>query len=121
MAMPAVPPLPVSDADIEDLRHRVAGTRWGPDWCEEPWAAGTDAQTLRRLAARWADGYDWRAAERAILALPAVRTDVGRVPVHAFVFRAEQSGAVPLVLTNGWHGGGSLASRLSALAAASRA
>ncbi len=100
--MTALPPLPVSDAEIDELRRRIAATRWGPHWFEEPWAAGTDTQTLRRLVDRWAGGYDWRAAERAILALPSVRADIGGVPVHAFVFEAEQPGAPPLILTNGW-------------------
>lgn len=98
----AVPLLPVPDDALDDLRRRVAATRWGPDWDEEPWAAGTDVTTLRRLAEYWCGGFDWRAVEAEILALPSTCTLVDGTPVHAFVFEAEQPGALPVVLVNGW-------------------
>lgn len=101
--MTDLPPLPVPEAEIEDLRRRIAATRWGPEWPEDPWAAGTDPAVLRRLADRWANGFDWRAVEARILELPSVHVDIDGVPVHAFVFREEvSSGLPPLILTNGW-------------------
>jgi hypothetical protein len=98
----AMAPLPVPHEAVNELRRRVAATRWGPEWKEDPWAAGTDSTTLRRLADRWCDGFDWRAVEAEILALPSTRTVVGGLPVHAFVFEAEPVGALPIVLVNGW-------------------
>lgn len=97
-----VPPLPVSTDALDDLRRRIAATRWGTDWPELPWAAGADAAVLRRLAERWHDGFDWRAVEAHILSLPSVQVDLDGIPVHAFVFEAEVPGALPVVLTNGW-------------------
>ena len=90
------------EQSLADLRRRVAQTRWGEEWGEQPWVAGTDSATLRRLADHWADGFDWRAVESDILALPSVVTDVGGTPVHTFVFRAEREDALPLLLVNGW-------------------
>jgi pimeloyl-ACP methyl ester carboxylesterase len=101
----AAPPLPVPDEAVDELRRRVAATRWGPQWPQEPqepWAAGTDSTTLRRLADRWCGEFDWRAVEAEILALPSVRTMVGGLPLHAFVFESETAGALPIVLVNGW-------------------
>lgn len=100
--MTVVPPLPVTDEALEDLRRRVAATRWGEEWPEDAWAAGTDSRTLRRLADRWIGGYDWRAVESGILALPSVQVEVEGVRVHAFVFRGAGADATPLLLTNGW-------------------
>jgi len=94
--------LPVSDAELDDLRRRVRATRWAPDWPVEPWDHGVDASVLRRLAARWADGFDWRAVERGILALPSRVVDVDGTPVHALVVDGEADDALPLLLTNGW-------------------
>lgn len=94
--------LPVPDSAIEDLRLRIEMTRWGPEWPEESWIAGTDATVLRRLARRWVDGFDWRAVEAQILELPSVNVDIDGVDLHAFVFAAEEPGALPLILTNGW-------------------
>ncbi|CAN5156214.1 epoxide hydrolase [soil metagenome] len=97
-----VPPLPASADALDDLRRRVDATRWGADWPELPWAAGTDPAVLRRLAERWQGGFDWRAVEAHILSLPSVQVDLDGIPVHAFVFEAEVPDALPVVLTNGW-------------------
>ena len=59
-------------------RHQVAAetpaTRTAATACA--------ADTCRELVAYWAEGYDWRAAERAINAYEHYRADVGGVPVH---------------------------------------
>ncbi|WP_316296578.1 epoxide hydrolase N-terminal domain-containing protein, partial [Clavibacter michiganensis] len=98
-------PLHVTDADLDDLRDRIRRTRWAPAWPVEPWEAGTDQATLRRLAAVWADVFDWRAREREIRALPWAVADLDGTPVSYLRFEAEQSdhaGGLPIVLTNGW-------------------
>ncbi|CAD6011213.1 epoxide hydrolase family protein [Agreia sp. COWG] len=100
--MSRIPDLPVPEAALDDLRRRLEHTRWGAEWPEQPWAAGTDAATLRRLADYWRTGFDWRAVESRILALNSVITEVRGTPVHAFVFEAETPGALAVVLTNGW-------------------
>jgi len=93
---------PVTDAALEDLRARVRTTRWGPTWPGASWDLGTDESTLRDLAAHWADGFDWRAAERDVLSRPGCEVDLDGVPVHVDVFAAESPEALPLILTNGW-------------------
>ncbi len=98
-------PLHVTDADLDDLRDRIRRTRWAPAWPVEPWEAGTDQATLRRLAAVWADVFDWRAREREIRALPWAVADLDGTPVSYLRFEAEHSeraGGLPIVLTNGW-------------------
>jgi pimeloyl-ACP methyl ester carboxylesterase len=95
-------PLNVTDADLDDLRDRIRRTRWAPEWPVEPWEAGTDQATLRRLAAVWVDGFDWRAREREIRALPWAVADLDGTPVSYLRFEAERAGGIPIVLTNGW-------------------
>jgi hypothetical protein len=76
------PVLRVPDADLEELRSRLRGTRWPRPWPEQDaeggWDAGTDAGELRRLVRYWAQGYDWRAQEAAINALPGQVVSLGR-------------------------------------------
>jgi pimeloyl-ACP methyl ester carboxylesterase len=92
----------VPEAEVVDLRRRLGHTRWPqPIPGSETWALGTEERTLRRLAARWADGYDWRAAERALNALPHFVVDLDGADVH-FVHHA--AGGFPLLLTHGWPG-----------------
>ncbi len=77
--MPSNPPMiAVSDGELADLRARLEATRWAEPWPVEGWEAGTDATELRRLVTHWARGYDWRAHEAAINALPSHLADLGR-------------------------------------------
>lgn len=92
----------VSDADLHDLRARLRVTRWAEPWPVGGWEAGTDVAELRRLVTFWADGYDWRAHESAINALPSHHADLDGTPVHYLRYDGEHPGALPIVLTHGW-------------------
>lgn len=92
----------VPERDWEELRRRTRSTRWPQPWPITGWEAGTEPAALRRLAGHWADGFDWRAHERAINALPAHREVIDGVPVTYLRFDAETANATPIVLTHGW-------------------
>lgn len=101
--MTAVPfSFTVAEEDLEDLRQRVRRTRWPQPWPLPAWAAGTDRGELQRLAEHWAAGFDWRAQEKAIDALPSFRAEIDGTPVHYLCFEAERGGALPIVLSHGW-------------------
>jgi len=53
--------LHVEQRAIDDLRARLALTRFPDQAPGEPWAYGTDVAYLRELVAYWRDGFDWRA------------------------------------------------------------
>jgi pimeloyl-ACP methyl ester carboxylesterase len=89
----------VPDAVLDDLRERLARTRWPDDPPGDPWAQGTDPAYLRRVVERWATGYDWRAVERQLNAYPQYRTEIDGATVH---FVHVKTGGVPLLLTHGW-------------------
>jgi pimeloyl-ACP methyl ester carboxylesterase len=98
--------LRVTDADLEELRTRLRGTRWPRPWppqgADGGWAAGTDVAELRRLARYWADEYDWRAREAAINALPGHIASLDGTGVFYLRFDPEVPRALPIVLTHGW-------------------
>lgn len=98
------PFLQVPDADIDVLQERLRATRWPPRWPIHGWAAGSDADELRRLVLYWAGGFDWREREAAINALPHHRANVAGSPIHYLRFDAEAGDATPIVLTHGWPG-----------------
>ena len=98
----------VSDDVLADLRARLTRTRFTSPSDSDGWAAGTDPGYLRDLVAYWARGFDWRAAEAALNAVPQFTAEVDGQRVH-FVHlrgrRAEGAPApLPLVLTHGWPG-----------------
>lgn len=94
--------LNVPEDDLEDLRRRLRAARWPREWPTAEWAAGTSLAELRRLTGYWACGYDWRAQETAINALPSRFAAIAGHPVHYLKYDGERPGSVPIVLTNGW-------------------
>lgn len=97
------PPLiAVTDEELEDLRARLRATRWLTRWPVDGWEAGADTTEVRRLAEYWATGYDWRAHEARINALPHHTAVIGGTPVHYLRFDGERPGALPIVLSHGW-------------------
>ncbi|MCA1218303.1 epoxide hydrolase family protein [Streptomyces sp. 8L] len=98
----STPMISVGDTELDDLRARLRATRWAAPWPGGGWEAGTDPAELRRLVAHWASGYDWRAHEAAINALPSHLADIDGTPVHYLRFDGEHPAALPIVLTHGW-------------------
>ncbi|WP_433534518.1 epoxide hydrolase [Micromonospora sp. CA-249363] len=57
---------------------------------------------MARLARYWADGFDWRAQEAAINALPQFTVSIDGARVHLVRLRGEGPRPMPIVLTHGW-------------------
>ncbi len=91
-------PGPVDEAVLEDLRSRLRSTRRVPG-IDGGWTRGTDPAYLDELIATWRDDFDWRPAERRLLALPWVRADSG---IRAVYQRASDPSAPTVVLLHGW-------------------
>jgi microsomal epoxide hydrolase len=103
---PAAEPfrIAVSHAVLLDLRERLDRTRWpkparGPDW-----ALGSSAPFIRKVVARWRDGYDWRAWEARLNGFEQYRVLVEGLKIHALVERGSGPSPMPLILTHGWPG-----------------
>lgn len=92
----------VSDAELADLRRRLELTRWPPIIGEDDWTPGTPVGWLRDLLDYWRDGFDWRAQEAGINALPHRRVDIDGIPIHFIHIRGRGENPMPLVLTHGW-------------------
>ena len=94
----------VPQADIDDLRQRLARTRWASDLPGTGWERGVPTAYLRELAAYWASGYDWRAEEAALNAYPQFITTIDGAGVHFLHVRSAEESATPLLLLHGWPG-----------------
>jgi pimeloyl-ACP methyl ester carboxylesterase len=96
----------VSDDVLNDLRMRLARTRFTAASDPAFRAAGTDPGYLRELVTYWADGFDWRAAERVLNTYPHYVAEVAGRRVHFVHLRAAARegtpGPLPLIMTHGW-------------------
>jgi pimeloyl-ACP methyl ester carboxylesterase len=94
----------IPQSALDDLQARLERTRW-PDEPPDPgWDYGVPLQYVRRLADRWHDGYDWRAWEARLNALPQFTTTIDGQNVHFIHVRSPAPDAVPLIATHGWPG-----------------
>ena len=51
------------EADLDDLRERLARTRWPDQIPGSGWTYGTDLYYLQDLCSHWETKFDWRAQE----------------------------------------------------------
>ncbi|MFI5842135.1 epoxide hydrolase family protein [Catenuloplanes sp. NPDC051500] len=94
--------LHVSDQDLTALTRRLRDTRAPAAFPAPGWAAGAEAETVARLVRHWGDGFDWRARETEINALPQFTADVADTRLHFVHLRGEGPHPLPIVLTHGW-------------------
>ena len=94
----------VSDDDLDDLRQRLARTRWPEPECVDDWSQGIPLDYTRELAAYWADGYDWHAREARLNRFDQFTTDIDGLDIHFIHQRSPHDDAFPLVITHGWPG-----------------
>jgi pimeloyl-ACP methyl ester carboxylesterase len=96
----------VRDETLADLRLRLSLTRFTTPSDSTYWAAGTDPGYLRDLVSYWADGYDWRAAERRLNSYSHYLADIDGQVVHFVRLPGRQTATapapLPLVMTHGW-------------------
>ena len=94
----------VDDAVLEDLRRRLALTRF-PDQIEGTgWEYGIPIDYLRELVEYWRDKYDWRAQEARLNELAHFRTRIDGQSIHFIHARSAHADAFPLLLMHGWPG-----------------
>ena len=94
----------IPDEQIDDLRRRVAATRWPTKELVEDRSQGVQLATMRELARYWATEYDWRKCEARLNALPQFTTEIDGVDIHCIHVRSPHEDALPLIMTHGWPG-----------------
>ena len=94
----------IPEAQIDDLRRRIAATRWPTKELVKDRSQGVQLATLRALARYWTTEYDWRTCEVRLNALPQFTTEIDGVDIHYIHVRSRHENALPLLMTHGWPG-----------------
>ncbi|MFC4589415.1 epoxide hydrolase family protein [Sphaerisporangium corydalis] len=89
---------------LDDLRDRLARTRWPAELPGIGWTRGVPGAYLRELAGYWRTEFDWRAQEAALNEIPQFTTAIDGQDIHFLHVRSPEPDALPLVLTHGWPG-----------------
>jgi epoxide hydrolase len=91
----------IPQADLDDLRGRLARTRWPDQLPGVGWDYGIPLGRVRELAGTW-QRLDWRAVEDAFNTVPQYTTTIDGQNIHFLHVRSAEPGAVPLLLLHGW-------------------
>jgi epoxide hydrolase len=94
----------IPQADLDDLRDRLARTRWPDQLPGVGWDYGIALDDVRALAEYWRMSYDWRGHERRLNSFPQFTTEIDGQVVHFLHVRSASPGALPLIMTHGWPG-----------------
>ncbi|WP_448321755.1 epoxide hydrolase family protein [Streptomyces sp. CO7] len=94
----------IPQADLDDLRRRLAMTRWPEAETVADWSQGVPLAWAQELCEYWATRYDWRAAEARLNAVPQFRTEIDGLGIHFLHARSPHPNALPLLITHGWPG-----------------
>jgi pimeloyl-ACP methyl ester carboxylesterase len=94
----------IPDEALDDLRRRIAATRWPSMELVADRSQGVQLATTQELARYWAGDYDLRRVEARLNALPQFTTTIDGVDIHFLHVRSPHPDALPLIMTHGWPG-----------------
>ncbi|AYC36157.1 epoxide hydrolase family protein [Streptomyces griseorubiginosus] len=94
----------IPESDIDDLKRRLAGTRWPDPETVGDWSQGVRVENARSLVDHWQHRYDWRRLESELNRHPQFLTEIDGLDIHFLHVRSRNPNALPLILTHGWPG-----------------
>ena len=94
----------IPDSEIDDVKQRLARTRWPDPETVGDWSQGVRVENARSLVDYWERGYDWRRLESGLNRFPQFLTEIDGLDIHFIHVRSKNPDAMPLILTHGWPG-----------------
>jgi pimeloyl-ACP methyl ester carboxylesterase len=89
---------------LDDLKRRLAQTRWPEGETVSDWSQGVPLAKLRALVEYWRTGYDWRRCEATLNGFAQYRTEIDGLNIHFLHVRSRHANALPIIITHGWPG-----------------
>ena len=93
-----------SDDQLDDLKRRIAATRWPDAETVADDSQGVRLATIQKLARYWQTSHDWRRVEARLNALPQFVTEIDGLDIHFIHVRSRHEIALPMIVTHGWPG-----------------
>ena len=93
----------IPQEEVDDLKRRVAATRWPTRENVTDESQGVRLATMQAVAAHWAT-YDWRPLESRLNSFPQFLTTIDGLDIHFIHVRSKHDNALPILITHGWPG-----------------
>ncbi|MEZ2441592.1 epoxide hydrolase family protein [Chitinophaga sp. RCC_12] len=87
---------------LDDLRHRLAATRWTNEINNDKWEAGTNAAYLKGLCHYWLHDFDWKKNETFLNSFSHFKTAIDKEGIHFIHEKGKGKTSVPLLLIHGY-------------------
>lgn len=94
----------ISEAELTDLRRRIAATRLPERETVADFSQGVPLATTGKLVEYWANQYDWRKVEGRLNAVPNFLTEIDGLDIHFIHVRSKHENALPVIISHGWPG-----------------
>ena len=91
-----------SQSIIDDLKNRIANTRWSYEIENSNWEYGTDKSYLKELCDYWQNKFDWKKQEAFLNSFSHFKSTVDDVGLHYIHQKGEGKTSIPLLLIHGW-------------------
>ena len=94
----------IAQSTLDDLRERLARTRWPDEVQGANWDYGTNLDYLKALVAYWQNQFDWREQEAKLNQFAQFRAKIDGFGIHFIHERGQGPKPLPIILTHGWPG-----------------
>ncbi len=94
----------IPQVELDDLKQRLARTRWAEAETVSDWSQGIPRAYLQEVCEYWAAKYDWRERERKLNRFAQFKTKIDGLDIHFIHVKSPVAHATPLVMTHGWPG-----------------
>jgi pimeloyl-ACP methyl ester carboxylesterase len=96
--------LPYSESAVQDLRERLARTRWPDTIPGSGWEYGFDLEYLQRICRYWREEFHWKAEIGRLARLHQLQYTAGNQSIHFVYERGRGPAPIPILLLHGWPG-----------------
>lgn len=91
-------------ATLDDLKQRLAQTRWPEPETVADWSQGAPIARMRAFVDYWRDDYDWRRCEAKLARIAQFKTTIDGLGIHFIHVVSRHRNALPIIMTHGWPG-----------------
>ncbi len=92
----------VDQSTLDDLRTRLAKTRWPDQIDNQQWQLGTDLTYLQQVCSYWQHEFDWPKQQAYLNTFSHYKTTIDEGGLHFIHQKGEGPQSIPLLLTHGW-------------------